>query len=202
MDAEWIFFATRHDKSPCNGVGRLVKRYVVKRSLQRPLHDQILSYQSMLDLCVREIPSITFFGVCREEMVNVCADLEDHFAKSKTMPGKRSSHHFVPISCNKIADKLTSEESKFLQFDFDKSLTKEIDIKNIKCFLYVSWIYNTLWWVGIVTEVNVHEGDLKIEFLPAHVPRKIFSWPSVADKCFVPESNILCIITAPTTITG
>ena len=63
MDAEWIFFATSHGKSPCDGVGGFVKGYVVKRSLQRPLHDQILSYQSMLDQCAREIPSITLFGV-------------------------------------------------------------------------------------------------------------------------------------------
>ena len=42
----------------------------------------------MLELCVTEIPSITFFGVSQEEIVNVCADLEDRFAKSKTMPGK------------------------------------------------------------------------------------------------------------------
>ena len=97
----------------------------------------------MLDLCVREIPSITFFGVSQEEMVNVHADLEDCFAKSKTMPGTRSSHYFVPISCNKIAHKLTSEDREFFQFDFYKSLTEEIDIKNIKCFLYVSCTYNT-----------------------------------------------------------
>ena len=32
MDAEWIFFATSHDKSPCDGVGGFVKRYVGKRS--------------------------------------------------------------------------------------------------------------------------------------------------------------------------
>ena len=61
MDAEWIFFAASHGKSPCDGVGGFVKHYVAKRSLQRPLHDQILRYQSMLDLCVREIPSITFW---------------------------------------------------------------------------------------------------------------------------------------------
>ena len=134
MDAEWIFFATSHGKSPCDGVGGFVKRYVAKRSLQRPLHDQILSYQSMLDLCVREIPSITFFGVSEEEMVNVHADLEDRFAKSKTLPGTRSSHHFVPISCNKIAHKLTSEDSKFIQFDFDRSLSEEIDIKKSSVF--------------------------------------------------------------------
>ena len=72
VDAEWIFFATRHGKSPCDGVGGFVKRYVVKRSVQRPQHDQILSYQSMLDLCGREIPSITFCGVSQKEIVNVC----------------------------------------------------------------------------------------------------------------------------------
>ena len=55
----------------------------------------------MLDLCVREIPSITFFGVTHEEMVNIHADLEDYFAKPKTMPGTRSSH-FVPILATKL----------------------------------------------------------------------------------------------------
>ena len=195
-------FATSHGKSPYDSVGRFVKHYFAKQSLQRPLHDQTFSYQSMLDLCVRKIPSITFFHVTQEEMVNVCADLEACFAKSKTMPGTRSSHHFVSISCNNIAHKLASEDKWFLQFDFEKSLTKEIEVKNIKCFSYVSCIYNTFWWVGIVTEVNVHEGDLKIEFLHPHGPRKTFSWPSVADKCFVPAPNILCVIIAPTTIIG
>ena len=155
----------------------------------------------MLDLCVRQIPSITFFSVSQVKMVNVRADLEGHLAKSKTIPGTRRSHHFAPISCNKIAHKLTSEDREFLQFDFNKSLTKEIDRKNIMCFLSVSFIYDTFWWVGMVTKVNVHEGDLKIEFCHPHGPRKTFSWPSVADKFFVLASNILCIITAPTTIT-
>ena len=43
MAAEWIIFATSHGKSPCDGVGGFVKHYVAKRSLQSPLHDQILS---------------------------------------------------------------------------------------------------------------------------------------------------------------
>ena len=84
----------------------------------------------MLDLGVREIPPITFFGVSQKDVLNVCADLEDHFAKSKTMPGTKNSNYFVPI---------TSQDRAFLQFDFDKSLTTKIDIKN-KCFSYVSKI--------------------------------------------------------------
>ena len=62
-------------------------------------------------------------------------------------------------------------------------------------------IYHTFRRVGIVTQVNVHRGDLKTEFLHPHGPRKTFSWPSDADKCFVPASNVLYVITAPTTIT-
>ena len=91
----------------------------------------------MLDLCVREIPSITFYDASQEEMVNVCADLEGQFAKSKTVPGT-----------NKIAHKFTSEDREFLQFHFNKSLTEEIDLKSIKCFSHVSCIYNTFWWMA------------------------------------------------------
>ena len=63
----------------------------------------------MFDLCLRKIPSITFSGVDQEEMVNVRSDLENHFAKSKTMPGTMNSHHFVPVSCNKIPHKLSED---------------------------------------------------------------------------------------------
>ena len=75
MDPKWILFATSHGKSPCDGVGEFVQRYVAKRCLQRLPYDQILSYQSMPDLFVSKILSITFFGVSQEEMVNVPADL-------------------------------------------------------------------------------------------------------------------------------
>ena len=123
----------------------------------------------MPDLCVREISPITFFGVSQEEIVNVRSDLEDHFAKSITVLEKRTTHHFVPISCNKTVHKLTNEDSKLLQFDFDKLLTKEIGIKHVNCFSHVSCVYDTFWWVGIVTKVIVCEGDLKIEFIYPHL---------------------------------
>ena len=35
MDAEWIFFATSHEKSPCHGFWGFVK-HVAKCSLQKP----------------------------------------------------------------------------------------------------------------------------------------------------------------------
>ena len=62
------------------------------------------------------------------------------------------------------------------------------------CQLYLQYILV----VGILTEVGVDEGDLKIKFLHPHGPRKTLKRPSVTDKCFVPVSNILCVIIAPT----
>ena len=38
------------------------------------------------------------------------------------------------------------KENKIAQFDFNKSLTEEINIKKFKCFSYVSCIYDTFWW--------------------------------------------------------
>ena len=117
---------------------------------------------------VRKISSTTFFSESHEETANVHADLEHCFVKSKIMSWTKSSHHFVPISCNKITHKLTSKDKEFLQFDFGKSLTREIDIKNIKCFvcqLYLWYIlegWHSDWrWLYM----NVHEDGLKIEFL-------------------------------------
>ena len=54
LDAEWIFFATSHGKSPHNGIDSSVKRHAAKRSLQRPMNTQILDYQAMLNVCKEE----------------------------------------------------------------------------------------------------------------------------------------------------
>ena len=133
-------------------------------------------------------------------MVNVRADLEDCFAKSKTMPGTRSSHHFAPRSWNKIGHKLTFENREFLQFDFNKIIDRRNKYKKhqvfFECQLYLRYILVD--WHSGWSECT--QGDLKIEYLHSH--GKTFNWPALADKWFDLASYILCVITAPTTITG
>ena len=107
---------------------------VVKHSLQRPLHDQILTYQSMLDLCVRRIPSIIFFGVSQEEMVNVHADLEDRFAKSKTV----SEQRVATILFQYLATKLQWVSPIW----FWQIIDQRNRYENITCFSYFSCIYD------------------------------------------------------------
>ena len=57
---EWNFFATSHGTSPCDGIGRSVKRLVTRASLQRPTSNQILIANKMFEFCVQEIKGIDF----------------------------------------------------------------------------------------------------------------------------------------------
>ena len=56
----------------------------------------------------------------------------------------------------------------------------------------------------MVTEVDINEQDVMVEFLHPHGPQKNFKWLRNPDKCYVPIQNILCtiIISAPVTTTG
>ena len=46
------FFATNHEKNPCDGIGTAVKRKVRRASLQRPADKQILTALDMYNyLC-------------------------------------------------------------------------------------------------------------------------------------------------------
>ena len=49
VKCEWNIFATSHGKSPCNGIGRTVKRLVKRASPQRPISNQILTADKMFD---------------------------------------------------------------------------------------------------------------------------------------------------------
>ena len=69
LDAECIFFATSHGKSPCDGVGGSVKFHAAKGSLQRPMNSRILDYQ--------EMSKMKFFGISKETMDEVCKSLEE-----------------------------------------------------------------------------------------------------------------------------
>ena len=63
VDAEWMVYATNHRKSPCDGIGGFVKRHVAKRSFQRPLDNQLLNYEAIIDLCIENIKDIHFVGI-------------------------------------------------------------------------------------------------------------------------------------------
>ena len=201
IEAEWIFFATSHGKSPCDGIGGAVKRHAAKRSLQRPLNNQILNYRAMLEVCQEEMKSIIFFSFSKEDMLEEREQMEKRFKEGKTVPGTRSSHHFIPQSASQIGHKLCSEDVSFADIH-DFKIPTRVDIGDIAPSSYISCVYNSLWWVGLVSKVDEEEGEVYVQFMHPHGPRKTFNWPQAGDSCYVPIKDIVCAIQVPTTITG
>ena len=61
----------------------------------------------MLELCIKEIKGIKFFGISKERMEMVRSNLLPRFQNGKTVPGTRIYHNFLPISTTVISFKGT-----------------------------------------------------------------------------------------------
>ena len=120
FEAEWIFFATSHRKSVCNGIGGAVKNHAAKQSLQRPINNQILDYRAVLEVCQEEMKSIIFFGIDKEDMTEVREKMEKRLEDGKTVPGTRGRHNFIPQSVSQTGHKLYSEDDSIVDIhDFE-----------------------------------------------------------------------------------
>ena len=98
VPCEWIFFATSHGKSPCDGLGGTAKRLTTRASLQRTIDNQITCAQEMFDFCVNEIKGISFYFIEKEEMAILRQEnsfLQKHFDPENLyyVPGTKSFHH-------------------------------------------------------------------------------------------------------------
>ena len=120
-----------------------MKRHAAKRSLQRPLNNQILDYCAVLEVCQEEMKSIIFFCTDKENMVEVREKMDKRFEDGKTVPATRSSHHFFPQSASQIGHKLCSEDDSFVN-THDFKIPTQVDIGNIGPLSYISCVYNSL----------------------------------------------------------
>ena len=67
---------------------------------------------------------------------------------------------------------------------------------------YVTCFYDSFWWVGLVTQVDLEQDDVKVQFIFPRGPHKTFNWLETEDSCYVSIKNILCQISSSTTTTG
>ena len=79
MTAEWVFFATSHSKTACDGIGGTVKRTTARASLQRPLDQQILNVNAMFEFCIGKIGTITFYKITKDAAILTQQQLKENF---------------------------------------------------------------------------------------------------------------------------
>jgi hypothetical protein len=140
----------------------MVKRLVARASLQAPVSEQILTPQELFSWSVAHIQGITFLYVSSEgiQRAELTFGLEERYAAAKTIPGTRSHHAFIPISCERMRMKRISADvahtviricdSGDEESLLDKSMNNDADYQPGK---YVACTYDNVWHVGNIFDV-------------------------------------------------
>ena len=203
IGADWSFFATSHGKSPCDGVGGTIKRSVARASLQRPLNDQIITFEAFTKYVTLNILSVKFFSTLSKDMDIIRCDQKARFEMGKTIPGTRSYHYFMPVDNKMIKYKRTSVSPAFEgEYSFDIQHEAQIDFEQCKLMTYVCCSYDGFWWIGMIKEMDRDNKEIKVHFMHPHGPSRSYFWPTRVDSCWVPMQNVLCKIDIPLTISG
>ena len=177
LTADWVFFATSHGKSPCDGIGGTVKRLVRRESLHRPIDNQIINQQMFFNFCMVNIPGIIFKFLSSRMINQSRQNLLPRHAQGRTIPGTHSYHFYHVISANQIGCKYICSDLNFsATFDFSPA-----KYKKVKSMDFVACWYNFHWWVGLVLSVNEPQLEGDVKFMYPHRPSPSFFWPEQDD---------------------
>ena len=198
VTAEWHFSATSHGKGACDGRGGTVKRLATRTSLQRPYENQIMTPFQLFHWTSESIPRVTFNYCSMEEYENEKSHLEKRFQKSKTSPGTRSLHSFVPTSKDTIQTRRYSMSSISKEHRVTV-LASDLELDHVSG--YVTCAYKNQWWVACVLQTDSENVKVKLTLLHPHGPCQSFKYPTVPDLLTLPLTDILTLV-KPRTTTG
>ena len=195
VKAEWHFSATSHGKGACDGVGGTVKRLASRASLQRPYDQQIMTPHQLFEWASNNIQGIVFQYCSCSEYEEVKNQLEARFQASRTIPGMRKFHSFIPVSQESIQVRSFSRATTIKTEKVTKQ-ESELAIDDISGF--VTCVYDAHWWLALVLETDKENAELKVTFLHPQGPSHSFKYPTQPDILVVPSSDILTKVNAKT----
>ena len=178
VPAEWHFFATSHGKSAADGIGGTVKRTATKASLQRPFQDQILTPEQLYEFVSKEITGIHFAFATVNEYEDEAKRLMERLSNSRTIPGTRSFHSFIPKSVFSVEVKpysncmvlgATCTEKTFSTFEM-------VQLSTLQGYVTVAYEDNS--WLGYVMQVNQEARLVEVNFLESKVTSSVLLLPT------------------------
>ena len=188
VPAEWHFSATSHGKGACDGVGGSLKRLAARASLQCPYDHQIMTPRQLFEWAVDNIPAVSFQYVTIDGYKREEALLEHRFQQSRTIPGTRKLHCFIPLSRNQVSTKVYSS-SPTSKTERVTIMEHELTPEEIKGF--VTCMYNEEWWVACVLQVSKDSEQVRVSFLYPNGPSRSFKYPARPDILTIPVGDVL-----------
>ena len=198
VPAEWHFSATSHGKGACDGVGGTLKRLAARASLQRPYDQQIMTPRQLFEWASENIKTTVFKYCSLDEYKRQEIFLKDRFEQSRTIPGTRKLHCFIPLTRSMVSTKVYSF-STICKEERVTVIEGELELDNLQG--YVTCVYNKEWWIACVLEVNEDKREVKVSFLHPQGPSRSFRYPAQSDILSIPVADVLTKVD-PRTATG
>lgn len=144
--------------------------------------------RQLFEWAVENVPAISFQYLTLDDYKREQALLEQRFQQSRTIPGTRKLHFFIPLSRNKVSTKVypfsaTSKEERVT------ILKSELASEEINGF--VTCVYDKEWWVGCVLQVDEDSEQVSVSFLHPHGPSRSFKYPARPDVFNIALRDVL-----------
>ena len=123
--------------------------------------------------------------------------LEERFARSRTIPGTRNYHSFVPTSKDKIRVKVFSTSSTSTE---ERVCSEEDDIPLESIAGFVTCVFEEKWWLACVLQITAGESQVELTLLHLAGPNS-FKFPTTEHIVTVTTKDILLVVD-PRTRTG
>jgi hypothetical protein len=222
--ARWNYFESGHGKGPCDGLGGTVKRMAdtaIKTS-KVVIQDALDFFKwaneksSFVNVIFKYVPDtdITIKISSLEGSQSLLRPVKGTM-KLHAVVGTGNSNIFVrETSCycvrcltDEMCDTWRKETTRKLSNAVESKEPTEIDQtqhsevkKNtaveVKKGQYVAAVYDSKWYIGVVTDVDEAEKDVEISFMEKK--KQFYQWPQKEDKIWIDEKSILGIVDKPT----
>jgi hypothetical protein len=154
IKAEWHFFAT----------GGPVKCLVARASLQAITVNHVLCAKELFLWAKANISGIEMLFVSADEIERCGMVLKPCLDNTKTIPGTRSHHSFVPVSSNVLQMRRISahQEGTSVKVACPTQTQQPFSFTPDQ---YVAAVYDRVWYLGSVVDVSHENEDVLMNFI-------------------------------------
>ena len=116
----------------------------------------------LYDWARTSLKAIQFTYCTCAEYSEVRDQLETRFDNSKTIPGTRQYHSYIPVFLEVVQVRKFSASTTFKQERVSKQ-ESELELETISG--YVTCMYNNNWWLALVLDLDVENCEVRVTVL-------------------------------------
>ena len=144
--------------------------------------------RQLFDWASTSIPAVYFDYCTNEEYVREEHFLEERFQASRTIPGTRKFHSFIPTSSTTVQVRPFSASTTFKE-ERVTSLETDVPLESLSGF--VTCVREGYWWLACV--LDIHTDSVRVTFLHPHGPSNSFKYPKTEDFGVILANKILTV---------